>query len=194
MARRICILLFFLFPFFQLSAQNPDINLLHKFNAPYENGLHTWLKITNSAYWIPPAYVGTNLAYGLIADNRSARVASLQGAISIITGGIITQGLKPIVNRARPAEAYPDLIHTYSITGSRSFPSGHSGLAFSTATSMAYQGSSWFVYVPVFSWSTTIGYSRMRLGKHYPTDVLAGVLIGIGSGIFGNWVTKKIVN
>lgn len=194
MHKRLFLLFLVLLSPFNISGQNPDINLLHKLNAPYEQNLGTWLRLTNSAYWIPPAYVVSNLTYGIIADDRVARSYALEGTISVALSAAITQGLKSLVGRERPAQAYPELIRTYSITKSKSFPSGHSAVTFATASAMAYQGKRWFVTVPVFSWSTTIGYSRMRLGKHYPTDVLVGAAIGVGSGIFGHWLTQKIVN
>jgi undecaprenyl-diphosphatase len=47
------------------------------------------------------------------------------------------------------------------------------------------------VVVPAYAWAAGVGYSRMYLGQHYPTDVLAGAAIGIGSAYLSNWLNKK---
>lgn len=193
MIKRISFVFIALFSFLNALAQNPDIRLLQKLNAPFSNHEERWIDISNSVYWIPPVYLVSNLAYGIAANNREARRYGLEAGISTVISMAITGGLKYIVDRPRPAQAYPELIRTYSFTDGKSFPSGHTSLAFATATTMAYQAQRWYVSVPVFTWSTTIGYSRMRLGKHYPTDVLVGTIIGLGGGILGHWVTNKIV-
>lgn len=184
--------LFLSFSFAQ--GQNPDINLLRRLNVEQPAEQHFWLGVSNSAYWIPPAYVLGNLAYGLAANDDCALRYSLETAISTGISMAITGGLKQIINRQRPSQSYPESIHTYSFTDGKSFPSGHTTLVFATATTMAYQSKRWYVTVPVITWPISVGYSRMRLGKHYPSDVLAGVLIGIGSGLLSHWITNEIVH
>ncbi|ULT24063.1 phosphatase PAP2 family protein [Sphingobacterium sp. E70] len=40
--------------------------------------------------------------------------------------------------------------------------------------------SKWYVVAPSLLWAGSVGYSRMYLGVHYPTDVLAGAVLGLG--------------
>jgi membrane-associated phospholipid phosphatase len=58
---------------------------------------------------------------------------------------------------------------------------------------MAYP--KWYVVVPSFVWASSVGYSRMHLGVHYPSDVLVGALVGSGSAVLMNkaneWLNKK---
>lgn len=84
-------------------------------------------------------------------------------------------------NRKRPFVTYPDLITKKSEAGSPSFPSGHTSQAFATATSLSLAYPKWYVIAPSLLWAGAVGYSRMELGVHYPSDVLVGALIGIGS-------------
>jgi undecaprenyl-diphosphatase len=50
----------------------------------------------------------------------------------------------------------------------------------------------WYVIVPAYAWATSVGYSRMYLGEHYPTDVLVGAAIGTGSAYLSKWLYKKM--
>ncbi|MGB8358080.1 MAG: phosphatase PAP2 family protein, partial [Bacteroidales bacterium] len=50
----------------------------------------------------------------------------------------------------------------------------------------------WYVIVPSYAYAGTVAYSRMHLGVHYPSDVLAGALIGSGCAVLSHYVNKKL--
>jgi membrane-associated phospholipid phosphatase len=104
----------------------------------------------------------------------------------------VTSGLKYSINRTRPFITYPDIVKK-SGAGSPSFPSGHTSGAFATATSISLAYPKWYVIVPLFGWAGVVGYSRMDLGVHYPSDVLAGAAIGAGSAWLTHYVNKKLI-
>ena len=106
------------------------------------------------------------------------------GAIGI--NAVITFSLKYSINRTRPYITYPN-INPYNLQSDPSFPSGHTSYAFATATTLSLQYKKWYVSLPAFCWAGTVGISRMYLGEHYPTDVLAGALCGAGSA----WLSYK---
>jgi len=145
--------------------------------------------------------IGTPLTMGVVGlikhDKTLLRNAGVIAAATVING-LATISMKTIINRSRPFETYPDIMKKSS-GGSSSFPSGHTSSAFATATSLSLLYPKWYVIAPSFAWASTVGYSRMHLGVHYPSDVLAGALTGAGSAYLSyklnNWLnnyqTKK---
>lgn len=105
---------------------------------------------------------------------------------SLVASSLITFGLKNTIRRPRPFITDPFIVPA-SAGGSPSFPSGHTSEAFATATSLTMAWPKWWVAVPAYTWASAVGYSRMYLGVHYPTDVIAGALVGAGSA----WLMNK---
>jgi len=66
-------------------------------------------------------------------------------------------------------------------------------MAFATATSLSLEYPKWYVIVPAYTWAGTVGYSRMHLGVHYPSDVLIGALVGAGSAFITHKVNQKLL-
>lgn len=114
--------------------------------------------------------------------------------MSIGVSGVLAYSMKKLVNRPRPYTAYPD-ITAYQLESSSSFPSAHTSVAFATATALSLKYPKWYVIAPSYFWACSVGYSRMNLGVHYPSDVLAGAVLGAGSPYvtykLNNWFWKK---
>ena len=70
-----------------------------------------------------------------------------------------------------------------------SFPSGHTIASFEAATAIAIHNKKWGVAALVLA--CLIAFSRLYLYVHYPTDVLASVVLGIGFAFLGSWMVKK---
>lgn len=123
---------------------------------------------------------------------KKTRPAGIACAIALaIQGVLINLVIKPIVARPRPYDACSLLIPLVTRLKDYSFPSGHTGCAFSAAIVMAKMLPK-KIGVPAVIIACLLGFSRMYVGVHYPTDVLAGALIGIGSAIVGMLITQKI--
>jgi membrane-associated phospholipid phosphatase len=108
----------------------------------------------------------------------------------LILVAITSQGLKTLFYRERPFTTYP-LIEKLSEGGGSSFPSGHTLEAFAMATALSLLFSKKKIVIPVYLWAILVAYSRMALGVHYPSDVLAGIIIGTFIGWIVPWVFNR---
>lgn len=86
--------------------------------------------------------------------------------------------LKKNIRRNRPPDAIPGFQAIIQASDKFSFPSGHTSAAFLMATLMMFYfpTSAWFMY----PWACCVGWSRVMLGVHFPSDTLAGAALGSG--------------
>lgn len=92
--------------------------------------------------------------------------------VAVSVSDLLAEAGKLLVQRHRPFETQigpPSNAH--------SFPSGHTATSFAAATVLSAAAPRW--RVPFFLLATLIGFSRIYNGMHYPTDVLAGAVIGV---------------
>jgi membrane-associated phospholipid phosphatase len=133
-------------------------------------------------------------SYGYFTNNASYKEKAITTGTAIALNVVITYGLKYSINRQRPYLTYPDIDNVIT-ESSRSMPSGHTSIAFATATSLSLNFPKWYVAVPAYSWASMVAYSRMHLGVHYPSDILVGALVGSGCAYFSykanQWIRKK---
>lgn len=85
--------------------------------------------------------------------------------------------LKNIVARTRPYEAVDGLSRIIGQQSDYSFPSGHSGASFAVAVPI-FKECPRRIGVPVLILAFLIALSRLYVGVHYPTDIIAGILLG----------------
>lgn len=182
-----CLILTFLCSF-SILAQNPDINILKNIHINRNQNLdHPFETFSKSTYPVSAAIPIGILGVGLIKKDKYLQRQGIAAGTSLIVSLGTSYVLKKIVDRPRPGETYA-FINPYVIETDPSFPSGHTTAAFSAATSLSLTAKKWYVVVPAYLWAGTVAYSRMHLGVHYPSDVLAGALIGAGSA----WASYKV--
>jgi len=90
--------------------------------------------------------------------------------------------LKNSFKRNRPAVALNNFTSLVTPSDQFSFPSGHTSAAFMVAAITGY-----FVPVlllPLLIWSVLVGFSRVVLGVHFPTDTLVGMILGTSVALY----------
>lgn len=108
------------------------------------------------------------MAYG----NESHRETGKLLASAYIGAAGITYGMKRLIGRKRPLD---------ETLGNPAMPSGHASIIFSVATILGYQYPRW--RIPLYLGAGLVGFSRVYLGRHYTSDVVAGAAIGTAMGM-----------
>jgi membrane-associated phospholipid phosphatase len=173
------------------NAQNWDIDIAKNINPENPNSGY-WKAMSGSAYYISAAVPVSLLVTGLIENNKDFKRKSYEIFSAIVIELAVSEAMKISIDRQRPAEKYPGEVFPYKNIYGRSFPSGHTSLAFATAASLSIQFKKWYVVVPAYLWAGSVGYSRIYLGVHYPSDVLGGAIVGIGSAYLSHWLNKQL--
>ncbi len=178
-----------------VNAQNADINTLKTLNLGRNKTLDLSFKfISNTSAGVSVATPLLIYSIGLIKKDSSLKQSGIFIGQTLLVSAFVTIALKNIVKRERPFITYPD-IEKVGTGGSYAMPSGHTANAFATATSLSMAYPKWYVIAPAFAWAGTVGYSRLHLGVHYPSDVFAGAFIGAGSAYatykLNKWIRKK---
>ena len=182
--------------FTTFKSQNLDLNMLRAINKNEHRNLDISMKITShSIYPVMVIAPSSLLLTGYLKDDKIMMRNGVKTGAAIGLSILLTTGLKYGINRTRPYTQYPNEIVKRVDTGPYSFPSGHTSTAFATATALTLSTKKWYVAVPSYAYACAVGYSRMRLGVHFPSDVLGGMVVGIGSSLLvfqiDKWIQKK---
>lgn len=148
------------------------------------NGVTPSLAKLLSSPWMLLAVAGP-IAVRLAAQRRFRAMLSIAlaiGAADLISVRVI----KPLVDRPRPCHVREDIVAPAGCGPGKSFPSAHASNAFALAVSAAGTFKlGWAVLLPV---ATAVALSRVMLGVHYPSDILAGALLGGALGGLAWWL------
>ena len=123
------------------------------------------------------------------ATRRAGVLILLAMALGLLFGNGL---LKNLVARPRPYTADPGI--QLLIEPSRepySFPSGHTLHAFAAAFAVGLAGRR-SLFIPCLILAAAIGFSRIYLMMHYPSDVLAGGLFGFAAAWAAQWLLKRL--
>ncbi|MFN3596258.1 MAG: phosphatase PAP2 family protein [Rubricoccaceae bacterium] len=169
-----------------MSAGSPDVRLLRLVYAAEAPAFEGWMRQVNAGAYPVYAAAAPALAAGALARGESLRPA----ARMVLAEGTATLSavvLKRVVARPRPYTVLEGIASRDAGTrrdpDRASFPSGHTALAFAVATSASLSYPEWYVAVPAFAWAASAGLARVWHGVHYPSDVLAGALLGSAAAV-----------
>lgn len=152
-------------------------NALHDAATP--TGIELMRAYTFLGGGIALAVIGVVVALYFVTGRN--RVLAIGWVVAVLGGNLLNHALKGVFERPRPSFAEP-----IAVSAGWSFPSGHSMGTFVTIGMLAYlvfiglRSSSLRILVVAAAmvWIVLMGFSRMYLGAHYLSDVLAGFAAG----------------
>jgi membrane-associated phospholipid phosphatase len=177
---------FYLFLFLILislssQAQNFDVSLLKKIHVNRNKNLDGAMHfISNAEFGVAFVAPVSEVLVGYFKKDKHCIEKGLTLGAGLAVDYVISQSIKRTIQRKRPYQSY-SFFEKNSNDLNHSFPSGHTSNAFCVATGILLQTKKWYIIAPAFAWAAAVGYSRMHLGVHYPSDVAAGALLGSGS-------------
>lgn len=169
--------------------QFDDRTLINMANNRTPEQTDVFLFLSNSARYGEIGIPAVLLVGGIIDHNEAMRQNSLFVASSTAISYGFTYLIKKIVRRPRPFIQNINIVPVYRAQGT-SFPSGHTSTTFATATALSMAYPKWYIIGPAFLWAGSVGYSRMYLGEHYPSDVAAGAVLGAGTALSFSFLKK----
>ena len=178
---------------FSYLAEHFDLPILDWIAAylwcPFLNAVMPVITLLGDAgiFWIAIAVV-------LLFFPKTRKVGLGMGAALVIGLLVCNVTLKPLIARIRP---YDYQLQHFGVTikllieaqHDFSFPSGHTIASFEAATVLLIHSKK--AGIPAMILACLIAFSRLYLYVHYPTDVIASVILGICFGFLGNWLVKK---
>ena len=131
----------------------------------------------------------------LIVDKKKGKIVFLSILIAIIiyfivNDLIIKNILSSFLFRERPSIAHSDIIALGQRFIDSSFPSGHMASTVAILTCFIYFYRKTWPLALIFV--LLMAFARMHNGMHYPSDVLAGAILGIGYGLLAIFILNKI--
>jgi undecaprenyl-diphosphatase len=110
--------------------------------------------------------------------------------VMLVESAIVNGGIKTVFRRARPAAPVVPRPHALRQPLTTSFPSGHASSAFCAATVLSAGGSPlspvWWVL------ASLVAASRVHVGIHHPSDVVAGATVGVAIGTVARRVLRRL--
>ena len=131
------------------------------------------------------AFAAVLLAFRRTRKAGFAMLAAL--GLYMIAGHYI---LKPLFARPRPCDIRPAMLTLVARPHGWSFPSGHTASGFAAAFALWRQNRK--LGVPALWLAAFIGFTRMYLYVHFPTDILGGIALGLALGACGSLLADKI--
>lgn len=163
------------------------LNWLHSHLIP--GSVPVLQAISGTTTWVSVTMILMVLVISIAKSLKPMLIQVVMLVSVLLVNAAVTQGLKTLFDRDRPFTTYPN-IEKLSSGGDSSFPSGHTMEAFAMAAAIACLVSKKRLMIAVYLWAMLVAYSRMALGVHYPSDVLAGILFGTITG----WAVCTVFN
>lgn len=132
------------------------------------------------------------LTVGLLLFKKTRKVGVMSALALLLALLVDNVILKNLVGRIRPYEVVEGLDCLIGAQKDFSFPSGHTGSSFASAV-VCFRELPKKYGIPLLVLAFLIGFSRLYVGVHYPTDVLAGMIIGTLLALLSCWIVARFL-
>jgi undecaprenyl-diphosphatase len=138
------------------------------------------------------------LVRGELAHRSAVRRAVVAAGLSAGLGLALAQVISRLVDRPRPFVAHPDAVHLFAEhAADPGFPSDHATAAFAIGVALLLRSRRWGALA--LAAATVLAITRVAMGIHYPTDVLAGAALGALSALIldlgpGHAVVRRLAD
>ena len=137
--------------------------------------------------WI---FIAASIVLVLFARTRRAGTSALT---AMLFGLLVTNlTLKPLIGRLRPWVVMNGFEVLVTSSDLNSFPSGHTCAAFAFAVAICSVCPKKQIKAAALIAAALMGFSRLYVGVHFPTDVLAGAVVGTVCGLAAAWLNRKV--
>jgi len=153
------------------------LNFLYdNFSCPVLDKIMVFITWLGNIGWI---WIAAALLFILFKKHRELGIIMILSLLlALLVGNAL---MKPLFQRERPFINAPQINLLISAPADYSFPSGHAFSSFAAATVIWLYKKRWGIYAVTLA--ALISFSRLYLYVHYPTDVLAGIILGICAAI-----------
>ncbi len=128
--------------------------------------------------------------------HKKTRKIGIYCLASLAIGALITNvSLKPLIARIRPYE-YSDIVIKIIKPTDYSFPSGHTTAGFAVAFVLLKERFTYGeqkIYLYVLAYAILMAYSRLYFYVHFPSDIIAGILIGFVASLGAKFSVDKLL-
>lgn len=129
----------------------------------------------------------------LLVALRKTRWSGITALTAMGLGMMVTNlTIKPLVTRPRPWVAMEDFVTLVTSSDPHSFPSGHTTAAFAFGVALCLTLPQKWAKATALVAAALMGLSRLYVGVHFPTDVLAGAVIGTLCGVLATYVIRWV--
>lgn len=168
-----------------------DVGLFRWINEAWSNAFFDWLMpiLSGNRLFVPLLLV--LVVWAMVKGARRIRVCIVMVAIAAGIGdGLVSNTIKKAVERPRPFMELDNVQLRVGRGGSGSMPSSHAANWFAGAmVAFLFYRKSWRFMVPMAS---AVAVSRVYNGVHYPSDVVAGAILGAGTAVASSWSAAAV--
>ena len=163
------------------------LDWLQQFHNPVLDALAVFLNYAGEHGEI---WIAFTLLLLLFRRTRKAGCAMATALVLYLVAGDCI--LKPLFARPRPCDIRPEMLTLVARPHGWSFPSGHTASGFAAALALWFQNRR--LGVPALVLAAFIGFTRLYLYVHFPTDILGGIALGLAAGALGSPLADKVSN